>query len=39
MTEFAENAKATAPVVECRGVQRIYQQDSVPVCMRYAEQT
>ena len=31
MTEFAENAKATAPVVECRGVQRIYQQDSVPV--------
>ena len=31
MTDFEQNNSMTAPVVACQGVQRIYQQDTVPV--------
>ena len=31
MTDFEQNNSKTAPVVSCQGVQRIYQQDTVPV--------
>ena len=31
MTDFEQNNSMTAPVMACQGVQRIYQQDTVPV--------